>query len=84
MKQKIFSVYDAKAEAFTEPFFAPTRGVAVRSMTQAVNDPSHVFGRHPEDYTLFELGEFEAQSGSLVAHAAPQSVVVAATLRTGE
>lgn len=40
------------------PFFAPTRGVAVRQFQAAVNDPNHELHKFAEDYTLFELGVF--------------------------
>lgn len=58
MQHKIFTVYDCKAEAYMQPFFSPTMGTAVRSISECVNDPQHIFGKYPADYTLFELGTF--------------------------
>lgn len=65
---KIFSVYDDKADAYTQPFFAPTSGVAIRQFTQAANDEKHEFHKHAADYTLFEIGEFSEQTGAIYAH----------------
>lgn len=59
----IFSVYDSKAEAFTQPFFSATSGTAIRSFEQAANDQEHHFNKHAADYTLFHLGSFEETSG---------------------
>lgn len=58
MKQLVFAVYDAKAHAYTPPFYVHTEGMAVRGFGDAVNDPNHAFGKHPEDYTLYCLGTF--------------------------
>lgn len=63
MEQKVFSVYDEKAEAFLPPFFLPTIGIAARAMTDCVNDPGHQFAKHPSDYTLFLLAEFDDSTG---------------------
>lgn len=60
-----FSVFDQKAEAFIAPFFMPTKQMAVRVFADCCNDPNHQFGKHPADYTLFQLGHFDTNSGQL-------------------
>lgn len=60
-----FSVYDAKAEAFLRPFFAETRGLALRSFRDAANDPQSEMCKHAADYTLFRIGVFEVATGKL-------------------
>lgn len=62
-----FAVYDVKAEAYLRPFFSETRGLAVRSFGDVVNDPSHEFCKHAEDYTLFAVGIFDTEKGSFVS-----------------
>ena len=37
---KIFTVFDDKIEAYTMPFFQQSRGQAVRTFTDTVNDPN--------------------------------------------
>ena len=56
MKQKIFTIYDSKANAYLTPFFLHKEGMAIRVFADCVNDPNHQFGKHPEDYTLFSIG----------------------------
>lgn len=66
MIQKVFSVYDSKAEAYLQPFFMMSKGEAVRGFTDLANDANTCFGKHPEDYTLFEIGEYDNSEGHLV------------------
>jgi hypothetical protein len=63
MIMKIFSVRDTQVEAFLQPFFSPTMGAAIRSLTEAVNDPQHTFAKHAADYSLYTLAEFDDSSG---------------------
>lgn len=66
--KKVYSVFDSKAEAYTLPFFADTAGVATRMFMDATGDANSNFCKYPEDYTLFEIGEFEERTGELIAY----------------
>lgn len=66
---KIYSIFDSKAEAYLTPWFSPTNGIAIRTITEAVNDPTHGFGKHSQDYTLFELGHFDPETGAITLNA---------------
>jgi len=66
MLHKLFTIYDEKAEIFIPPFFVPTIGLAIRAFTDCVNDDEHQFGRHPQDYTLFEIGEFDDSTALII------------------
>lgn len=59
--KRIFTVYDSKAEAFLEPFFAETAGLAIRSFETAANTSGHAFSKYAADFTLFEIGAFDQQ-----------------------
>lgn len=63
-QQLMFTVYDSKAETFMPPFFVPAIGLAIRAFEDCVNSDDHHFGKHPADYTLFALGEFNTDTGS--------------------
>lgn len=63
MITKIFTVFDSKAEVYLVPFFYNTRGEAIRSFKDTVNDRSHPMGRHPADFTLFEIGHYDNETG---------------------
>ena len=45
------------------PEFFQAEGQAMRSFGDAVNNPEHLFGQHPEHFTLYVLGEFDAAMG---------------------
>jgi len=70
MRLRVFSVYDHKAKAYLPPFFMGEQGQAIRSFKDAVNSDGHQFCRHPEDYTLFEIGDFNDSTGELTPHKA--------------
>ena len=71
---KLFSIRDAKAEAFTRPFFANTTGEALRSFTSAVNqvDEKNVFFTNTEDFDLYLCAEFDERTGKIKSPDTPQ------------
>lgn len=66
MRLVIFTVYDSCAELFGQPFFTNTVGAAERIIGEAVNEAGHSFNKHPGDYTLFELGTYESDTGAII------------------
>lgn len=74
---RIFTVYDAAVNAFMTPFFARSKGEAIRSFTQAVNDEKSQFNANPSDYGLWYLGDFDDDSGSVTPPNAPEKVIQA-------
>jgi len=63
MVLKIYSVYDTKVEAYLQPFFMQTKAAAIRAWADAISDPNTQFNKHPNDFTLYELGQYDDQSG---------------------
>lgn len=63
MIHKIFTIHDAAAGAYLTPFFLHAEGLAIRTFTDCINDPDHAFGRHPRDYNLMCIGEYDDQKG---------------------
>lgn len=62
---KIFAVFDSKADAFNSPFFIMNEGQAIRGFTDAVNDKNNPIGQHPEDYSLFRIGDYNDSNAAL-------------------
>lgn len=79
MNDQVFTVYDSAAKRFLQPFFAETVEVACRMFRALVNKGDHQFSRFPEDYTLFHIGDFNAESGLIVPLTTPHSLGVALT-----
>lgn len=63
---QVFSVFDSKAMAFLPLFCCRNAGVALRSFEQACKDSSHDFNKYAADYTLFHIGSFDEDSGTLI------------------
>ncbi len=65
MKIKMYVVHDSKAAAYLQPWFNSTHALAKRNFADCVNDKTHNFGRHPEDYRLFYIAEFNDHDAKL-------------------
>ena len=65
MKMKIFSVFDSKAGFYRAPMLLRSKGEALRGFSDIVNDDKakNDIARHPDDFTLFYLGEFDMING---------------------
>lgn len=74
---KVFSVFDAKLNVFNTPFFSRATGDASRSFSDLVRDARTSVGQHPEDFFLYEIGEFSDETGALIPSAPVQ--IAAAT-----
>lgn len=71
MLLKAYSIRDAKASFYHTPFFKPTEGEAVRDFIQVANDDKGTINKFPEDFDLFEVGEYETNTGHFKALEAP-------------
>lgn len=62
-----FAIRDKKAECFMQPWFALTKGAAIRSFTDTVNNPGgeNMIAKHPEDFDLFIVGSFSDLDGTM-------------------
>jgi len=81
-----FSVYDIKSKTFGQPFHAMTRGVAVRQFQELVNNPETTINKHPDDFTLFEIGSFDDNTGEIksMEEIGKQSVINALEVYEGQ
>ena len=61
--EKVYSVYDAKAEAYTPFFSERTDGLAIRTIENAMANPESNLARHCSDFELHCLGTFDVSSG---------------------
>lgn len=58
-KLTVVAVSDRAVGAFNRPFFAPSKGAAIRSFIDEVNRAESPMAQHPEDYELHYLGEWD-------------------------
>lgn len=83
-KLKVFSVYDAKIEAYARPFFMQTQGQALRGFIDVVNDASTELSKHPEDFTLFLLGDYDEATGQFENQHVPVAIAQALEYHQGK
>lgn len=81
---KVFCVYDSKAETYLTPFVMRSRGEAIRGFSDVTNDPNTQFAKHPGDFTLFEIGEWDSDSAKIAMYEAKQNLGVAIEFRKQE
>lgn len=77
MKQYLYSVFDSKTKSWSAPQMMLNRGAATRSWTEACNNAELMVSKYPEDFTMFEIGVFEQDTGLISVYPAPESLGVA-------
>lgn len=77
MRYKVMSVRDRAADVYGQPFFVASTGVAIRGFRDEINNarPDNQLFKHPEDFDLFYLGEFDDATGEFDG-VRPQQVMV--------
>lgn len=86
MIMRVLSVFDLKVKAFGRPWFAMSDDAALREFTDAVNDgsnPNNLWFRHPEDFVLYVIGDFDDVNGS-VSSIEPEPIAKAVHLKRTE
>ncbi len=74
MKLVLCSVKDRAADAYGRPMFVSSVGVAIRSFSDEVNrkDAENQLYNHPDDFDLYEFGEFDDNTGLFSLHEQPK------------
>jgi hypothetical protein len=80
MQLLAFSFFDSKAGFFSSPFFYPHRGQALRTAIDLGSDLSTQIGRYPGDFSLYEVGTWDDQSGQFTSIPPVSLGVIAALL----
>lgn len=64
---KMYSIKDEKTGAFNNPFFAAHTEHVVRSIRRTLEEkrPGDSFAEFPQDFSLWEMGEFNNETGVL-------------------
>ena len=77
MKLYYFTVLDIAVEAYMPPFCLRSKLEAKRQMMDSVGSPDHLFRKHPDDYKLYCLGEFNDASGLSEMYDSPEFIMSA-------
>lgn len=62
---EMYTVLDRAVKAYLQPFYVRSRGEALRSFSDTVNQKDHQFNKHAADYSLWFLGVFDDGDASI-------------------
>jgi hypothetical protein len=81
MKKIYYAVFDRKAEMYSQPFLEIKDGTAIRAVQDIViNNKDHAFAKHPSDFSLFRLGDFDDETGIINGEEKPSKIIEIETL----
>lgn len=81
MTLKVFAILDTKSNTFSNPFFMKATGEAIRAFSDLANDPQSTVYRHPDDFRLFYIADFDQESAAFDAPAKPTPLASAAEFK---
>lgn len=67
MKSPIYAIFDSKGGRYSPPFVDINDATALRGFAEAINNNEH-FRYSPADYALYNLGDFDNESGKIVVN----------------
>jgi len=65
MQKNLYSVFDRKANVYSNPFTSINDQVATRMFAHACRDTASDVGMFPNDYSLHFVGVFDDESGQI-------------------
>jgi len=63
---KLYTMHDRATNTYSPPMAFATDAVAVRELQDAMQDTNSTFRKHPDDYTLWRVGEWDSEYGTVV------------------
>lgn len=63
---KIFAIYDKKVAIYRYPHFHQNIQDAVRQFQQEVKNPQNPLSQYPEDFDLYQIGQFDETTANIV------------------
>ena len=72
MKMVLTAVYDEKAKAFGDCFVSPSKGIAIRGFGDACKNTEGMLAKHPADYKLYFIGDYENEIGKVFCPEIPE------------
>nr|QJB18862.1 MAG: nonstructural protein [Microvirus sp.] len=84
MKLTLCTVKDRAADAYGRPMFVPSTGIAIRSFSDEINrvaEDNQMYN-HSDDFDLYELGEFDDNTGLFSLHEQPKLLTLGKQVKT--
>lgn len=72
----VYAIYDSAAHVFTAPTIDISDASAVRSFQQAIANSGSVMNFKPDDFSLYQVGTFDVETGELEPFTPPSRLIV--------
>lgn len=72
----VYAIYDSAAHVFTAPTIDISDASAVRSFQQAISNSGSVMNFKPDDFSLYQVGTFDVETGELEPFTPPSRLIV--------
>lgn len=76
MTYGVYSIFDSAAGVFTAPTIDISDASAVRSFQQAIANSGSVMNFKPDDFSLYQVGTFDVETGELEPFTPPSRLIV--------
>lgn len=82
MLKNVYTVLDSKSGIFGHPFVAINHNIALRDFCAAAHDGQSTISKFPADFTLFSIGTFDDETGTVETFSAPVNLGIALQFHT--
>ena len=72
----VYAIYDSAAHVFTAPTIDISDASAVRNFQQAIANSGSVMNFKPDDFSLYQIGSFDVETGELEPFTPPSRLIV--------
>lgn len=76
MKYGIYSIFDSAAGVFTAPTIDISDASAIRNFQQAIANSGSIMNFKPDDFSLYQIGTFDVESGIIDPWSPPSRLIV--------
>lgn len=65
MNKFVLAIYDNTAKVFGQVITAPNVGSVTRELVDMMQDGNTTIAKHPEDFSLYQIGYFDDETGDI-------------------
>lgn len=71
MDLKLYAIYDKKTTEYGNPFCELNNLCAIRKLNTELKNPNSMLVQHKDDYTLYNIGFYDTQTGMTTSDIPP-------------
>ena len=76
MKYGVYCIFDAASSTFTAPTIDISDESALRAFQHAIANPESIMNFKPDDFSLYQVGNFDVETGRLEPMVPPSRLFV--------